>query len=137
MELFDRWLGHADVSPQEEQDRLLALALADEGLQPVRKVRRRLVLSKPQRRLRQEQVGHRYALGRREQRQHRTRGVSEDHCSTADCVDDSAQILGPPARARTARYRHHHPDAFEAAALSAEAPDPAGEATRLPEVDQS
>ena len=32
MELFDRWLGHADVFPQEEQDRLLVRALVDEGL---------------------------------------------------------------------------------------------------------
>ena len=73
VELFDRWLGHTDVFPQEEQDRLLVLALVDEGLQPVRKLRGRLVLSEPQRRLGQEQVGHGYALGRREQRQYRTR----------------------------------------------------------------
>jgi hypothetical protein len=95
-ELFDRWLGHADVFPQEEQDRLLVLALVDEGLQPVRKVRGRLVLSEPQRRLGQAQVGHRYALGRREQRQHRARRMSEDNCGTADRVDDSAQILRLP-----------------------------------------
>jgi hypothetical protein len=72
--------------------------LVDESLQPVREVRGRLILSEPQQRLGQEQVRHRYALGRREQRENRTRGVSEDHSGIAGRVDDGAQILGLPLR---------------------------------------
>jgi hypothetical protein len=43
-------------------------------------------------------VRHRYPLSRREQRQHRTRRVSQNHRGTVHRVDDSAQILGLPLR---------------------------------------
>ena len=103
LDLLDEGRVKPDALELEGRNCRRFVTLVDQLLQALGEISRGLVLAEAERRLRQEQMPHRHAERRREEREHGARRVPDDTHVTTDRADDGRKIFGLPLWRRRLR----------------------------------